>query len=319
MSSETSSAPVRSTRDRTAPALRSLERRRRLAGLAFLLPAVGYIVVLFGYPLVKNIVMGFQDYTVSSFYTGEAPFIGLANYEAVLRHAEFWPTIGRTAVFTVASIVFQFGIGLALAVFFVRSFPLSGLIRSLLLLPWLLPLVVSASVWRWIFDQDNGILNAFLTSTGMVDAPVGWLTSTTWSLVAVIVTNIWIGIPFNLVLLHGGLQAIPASLHEAAALDGAGPWRSFTRISWPLLRPVTQVTLVLGLVYTLKVFDVIAVLTGGGPASSSQTLTVWSYELSFSQFLFGQGAAVGNILILIALVAGFFYVRSSQESVRRLS
>ncbi|MDN4474778.1 sugar ABC transporter permease [Demequina sp. SYSU T00192] len=302
-----------------APALPLLERRRRLAGAAFLAPAALYMIVFFGYPMVHNLVMGSQDYSVSSFYTGDAPFVGFDNYAAIFSDPAFWPTLGRTAMFTVASIVFQFVIGLALAVFFVRRFPLSGVIRALLLLPWLLPLVVSASVWRWIFDQDNGILNIALRGAGVIDEPIGWLNTVAWSLVSVIITNIWIGIPFNLVLLHGGLQAIPGSLYEAAALDGAGPWRQFTHISWPLLKPVTQVTLVLGLVYTLKVFDVIAVMTGGGPASSSQTLTVWSYQLSFNEFLFGQGAAVGNLLIVIALIAGLAYVRSAQQSLRSAS
>ncbi|HEY0189016.1 MAG TPA: sugar ABC transporter permease [Cellulomonas sp.] len=291
-------------------------RRQRLAGLAFLAPALAYVLLFFGYPLVKNVVMGFQDYTVSSFWTGEAPFVGLANYRAVLADPQFWPTVGRTAVFVLASLVFQFGIGLALAVFFVREFPLGSLIRSLMLLPWLLPLVVSASVWRWIFDQDNGVLNLFLRTTGLIGSPIGWLTSTQWSLTAVIITNIWIGIPFNLVLLHGGLQAVPTSLLEAAALDGAGPWRRFWHVSWPLLRPVTQVTLTLGLVYTLKVFDVIAVLTSGGPASSSQTLTLWSYKLSFTDFAFGQGAAVGNLLIVLAVALGLLYVRSARAELR---
>jgi multiple sugar transport system permease protein len=294
----------------------TLERRRRLAGFAFLSPALVYLIAFFGYPLIKNIVMGFQDYTVTSFYTGEAPFIGLQNYRDVISNEQFLPTVLRTVAFVVVCIAFQFVIGLALAAFFVHQFPLSTAIRSLMLLPWLLPLVVSATVWRWMFDQDNGVLNLFLQAIGVIDQPVGWLTTTAWSLISVIITNIWIGIPFNLVLLYGGLQAIPTTLYEAAVLDGAGAWRRFTNISWPMLKPVRQVTLVLGLVYTLKVFDLIAVMTGGGPANSSQTLTVWSYKLSFSDFAFGQGAAVGNILILIAFVAGIFYVRSSQQEVR---
>ncbi|HWO61105.1 MAG TPA: sugar ABC transporter permease [Umezawaea sp.] len=290
---------------------RTTRRRTGYAGLAFLAPVLLYVAVFFGYPLVANLVMSAQDYTVRSFYTGEAPFVGLANYAAVLANPLFTTAALNTVLFTVGSIACQFGIGLALAVFFSGRFLGSATLRSLLLLPWLLPLVVSGAVWRWMFDQDHGVLNAVLR---LVDAPVPWLTSTTWALPAVIITNIWIGIPFNLVVLHGGLRAIPATLYEAAELDGAGPWQRFRHITWPLLRPVTGIVLMLGLVYTIKVFDVIMVVTGGGPANSTQTLTTWSYALSFRDFTFGQGAAVGNLLILVATGFGLLYLRSLRST-----
>ncbi len=283
------------------------KRRTGYAGFAFLAPVLLYVVVFFGYPLVANLVMSTQDYTVRSFYTGQAPFVGFANYAAVLANPLFTTAALNTVLFTVGSIAFQFGIGLALAVFFSGRFLGSATLRSLLLLPWLLPLVVSGAVWRWMFDQDHGVLNALLR---LVDAPVPWLTSTTWALPAVIITNIWIGIPFNLVVLHGGLRAIPPALYEAAELDGAGSWQRFRHITWPLLRPVTGIVLMLGLVYTIKVFDVIMVVTGGGPANATQTLTTWSYALSFRDFTFGQGAAVGNLLILVATGFGLLYLRS---------
>lgn len=295
-----------------APVPRRRPRRENpFTAWAFLLPAVAYVVVFFGYPLVANLVMSTQDYTVKSFYTGEAPFVGLADYAAVLTAPLFSTAVLNTVLFTAGSLVFQFGIGLALAVFFAGRFLGSALLRSLLLLPWLLPLVVSGAVWRWMFDQDHGVLNAGLRLIGVGAVP--WLSSTTWALPAVILTNIWIGIPFNLVILHGGLRAIPASLHEAAALDGAA-WQRFRYVTWPLLRPVTGIVLMLGLVYTIKVFDVIMVVTGGGPADATQTLTTWSYRLSFHDFAFGQGAAVGNLLILVATAFGLLYLRSAKAS-----
>ena len=286
--------------------------RDRFVAWAFLLPASAYVVVFFGYPLVVNVVMSAQDYTVRSFYTGDAPFVGLENYAAVLRNPLFTTSAVNTVVFTVGSIAFQFALGLALALFFNGRFLGSSLLRSLLLLPWLLPLVVSGAVWRWMFDQDHGVLNAALGIAGVDRIP--WLSSTSWALPAVILTNIWIGIPFNLVILHGGLRAIPASLYEAAELDGAKPWQRFRHVTWPLLRPVTGIVLMLGLVYTIKVFDVIMVVTGGGPANATQTLTTWSYQLSFHDFAFGQGAAVGNILILLATVFGLLYLRSARAT-----
>lgn len=301
----------------TAAPPRSRRRRRHWAAAGFLAPALVYLAVFFGYPLVNNVSMSLREFTVKSFYTGEAPFTGFANYAAVLRDPLFGTAVVNTVVFTVGSIVFQFGIGLALAVFFNRRFPGGNVLRALLLLPWLLPLVVSGAVWRWMFDQDHGILNAALRAVHLPGVP--WLTSTAWALPAVILTNIWIGVPFNLVLLHGGLRAIPDALHEAAALDGANAWQRFRYVTWPLLRPVTGVVLMLGLVYTVKVFDVIMVVTGGGPANATQTLTTWSYSLSFSSFSFGQGAAVGNLLILVATAFGLLYLRSARETLSEVA
>ena len=286
---------------------------QRAAGWAFLAPALLYMVIFFGYPLFDNVRMSTQDYTVRSFYTGEAPFVGFENYAAVFRNPMFARAALNTVLFTVGSIVFQFSIGLALAVFFQARFPGSETLRSLLLLPWLLPLVVSGAVWRWMLDQDRGIVNAALVALH-VGGRVPWLTSTAWSLPAVVLANIWIGIPFNLVILHGGLRAIPSSLYEAAALDGASAWQRFRYVTWPLLRPVTGIVLMLGMVYTIKVFDVIMVVTGGGPANATQTLSTWSYSLSFRDFAFGQGAAVGNVLILAATALSFVYLRIARAS-----
>jgi len=235
------------------------------------------MVVFFGYPIVKNFIMGFQKYSTATFYTGEAPWVGLANYHAVVTSSLFPKALLNTALFTIGSIAGQFAIGLALAVFFQRRFPLSGLLRSLFLLPWLIPLIVSGTVWKWILDKDNGALNQFLAATHIAPGHPGWLTSTSLALVSVIMVNIWIGIPFNLTILYGGLQDIPQELYEAASLDGATGWKSFRHVTWPLLRPVVSVVLVLGVVYTLKVLDIILALTGGGPANATQTIATASY------------------------------------------
>jgi len=293
------------------PASRTPERALQLL---FLVPAVAYLLLFFGYPVVKNILMGFQHYTTSTFYTGEAPWVGLANYSAVIGSAVFSKALVNTALFTIGSIAGQFVIGLALAVFFRRKFPLSGVLRSLLLLPWLIPLIVSGTVWRWILDQDNGALNRFLGAAHLADRP-GWLTSTSLALIAVIIVNIWIGIPFNATILYGGLQDIPEELYEAAEMDGATGWRAFRHVTWPLLRPVVGVVLVLGVVYTIKVLDIILGLTGGGPANATQTIATQSYHLSFQQYDFGQGAALGNILIIISLVFAVLYLRANRKAV----
>jgi multiple sugar transport system permease protein len=318
-------APTTSTPDtarvaaprRTRPTGRGRRRvrRERAAQWLFLAPALLYMAAFFGYPIVKNVVMSFQNYSIASLYTGSAPFAGLVNYRAILTSGIFGKLVLNTVIFTVASLVGQFVIGLALALFFSRRFPLNGAIRSLLLLPWLLPLVASATVWRWMLGQNDGVVNRILEPLHLAPAAgVPWLSSTGAALAAVIIVNVWVGIPFNMVILYSGLREIPTDVYEAAALDGAGPVSRFRYITWPMLRPVVTVVIVLGFIYTVKVIDIILVVTGGGPANASQTLAVESYQLSFKTFLFGQGAAMGNVLILISLVFALVYLRFNRQA-----
>ncbi|WP_327319737.1 carbohydrate ABC transporter permease [Streptomyces sp. NBC_01235] len=299
------------------PALPGPRRRRpasqQWAAWAFLAPVTLYLGLFYAYPLYRNLDLSLRDYTVRSFVRGDAPFIGLKNFETVLQDPAFGPALVHTVVFTAVCLVFQYAIGLALAVFFNQHFRLSATLRALFLVPWLLPLIVSASTWSWMLNSESGIVNAILHALGI--GPVNWLTSPSWSLTSVIVANIWIGVPFNLVVLYSGLQSIPTSLYEAAALDGANAWRRFWSITFPLLRPVSAITLLLGLVYTLKVFDIIWIMTKGGPADSSTTFATWSYQLGFGNLLpaFGPGAAVGNLLVVAALVFGLVYLRVQRK------
>jgi multiple sugar transport system permease protein len=286
-----------------------------LVALAFLAPAAIYIVLFYGYPIVRNLTMSFQEFTAATFFTGEAPWVGMANYAAVLADPVFAQALRNTFIFTVASILGQFVIGMMLAIYFTKKFPLSSTLRSLLLLPWLIPMIVSSTIWRWILDKDSGVLNQFLSALSLVDTKPGWLTNTSLALISVILVNIWIGIPFNALILYGGLQDIPEELYEAAALDGVTGFKRFWTITFPLLKPVVNVVLVLGVVYTLKVLDVILGLTGGGPANATQTLATQTYQLSFVIFDFGRGAAVSNILIAISLVFAFIYLRANRKAV----
>ena len=314
MSRTTQAPPPRTTESRgAAPAPRRRPASPQWAAWAFLAPVPLYLGLFYAYPLYRNLDLSLRDYTVRSFVQGDAPFTGLANYRKILDDPTFAPALLHTVVFTAVCLVFQYAIGLALAVFFNQNFRLSATLRALFLVPWLLPLIVSASTWSWMLNSDSGIVNALLSALGI--GPVNWLTSPSWSLASVIIANIWIGVPFNLVVLHSGLQSIPSSLYEAAALDGANAWQRFWRITFPLLRPVSAITLLLGLVYTLKVFDIIWIMTKGGPADSSTTFATWSYRLGFGNLLpaFGPGAAVGNLLVVAALVFGLVYVRVQRK------
>ena len=178
-----------------------------------------------------------------------------------------------------------------------------------------LPLIVGSAAWRAILEQDSGILNVTLQRIGLIDSPVPWLTSPDVALVTVILVNVWLGIPFNLTLLYSGLQDIPEELYEAGALDGATGWKAFWHITWPNLRDVVGIVLMLGVIYTLKVIDIILGLTGGGPANATETIATQSYERSFVEFKFGEGAALSTILILISLAFAFVYLRATRRRI----
>jgi len=292
---------------------RRIRRRGSWTAWAFIAPVVIYLLVFYAYPLARNVELSVRDYTVRSFIDGTAPFVGFANYQVVFANPTFGPALLNTGLFVGVSILFQFTIGLALAVFFVRHFPLSGMLRALFLVPWLLPLLVSGSVWSWMLNSDSGVVNSFLEAAGI--GQINWLTSPHWSLMAVLIANIWIGIPFNLVILYSGLEGIPLEVYEAASIDGANGWQKFLRITLPLLRPVSAITILLGLVYTLKVFDLIWIMTRGGPADSSTTFAIWAYRLGFGSLLpdFSPAAAVGNLLIFVALIFGLIYIRTQSR------
>ncbi|WP_437583295.1 carbohydrate ABC transporter permease [Paramicrobacterium sp. CJ85] len=279
------------------------------AAIAFAAPLVIYLLAFYAYPLIRSIDLSVHDYTIRAFVQGDAEFVGFANYTEIFSSGLFGKAIWNTAVFVFVSLIFQYAIGLALAVFFRSNFRLSGILRALFLVPWLLPLIVSASTWSWMLNSESGIINSFLGAFGI--GQINWLTSPDTAMLAVVIANIWLGIPFNLVILYSGLQNIPSDVYEAASLDGASAWRTFWSITFPLLRPVSAITLLLGLVYTLKVVDIIWIMTAGGPANSTTTLAIWSYREAFGTGMpdLSPAAAVGNVLIIIALIFGFLYLR----------
>lgn len=290
--------------------LRALAVRRprlSVARLAFLLPLLVYVAVFYGYPLFYSIQISLEKYDLGAEITGIASFIGLDNYIADVHDPTFQKALVNTVLFTILSIVPQFLIGLGLAVYFNQHFPLSRLLRSVFLLPWLLPLVVSSTIWKWLFNETNGMIDQILSGAHLIPAHFSWLTTSGWSMGALILANIWLGIPFNMVILYSGLQSIDKELYEAATVDGASRWQQFRSITLPLLQPVIGIVVILGFIYTLKVFDLIYVITQGGPANSTQTFATWSYNLSFVQQEFGQGAAQANMILLISLALGLLY------------
>lgn len=283
-------------------------KRTTWAAIGFAAPLAAYLVIFYIAPLVQNVSMSLHRFSRRTFVTGDAPFVGFDIYREVLSNAEFWTTLRQTLIFVVLSIVFQYAIGLALAVFFNQNFKLSGVLRGAFLVPWLLPPMISGTTWQWMMDADNGIFNRIIEFFG--GNSIWWLQAD-HSLWAVIIANIWLGIPFNLVILYSGLQNINVDLYEAAALDGCNAWQRFWKITFPLLKPVTMITLLLGFVYTLKTVDIIWIMTQG--SGTSQTLATWAYAMAFgkghsSTIRYSEASVVGTILILIAVVFAFVYL-----------
>jgi multiple sugar transport system permease protein len=297
------------------PPARRLSRRWRWRRSFFLLPLAVYIPLVFAYPIAYNFYVSFHHYTLSSLISGTAPYVGLKNFSLIWHDPTFGIALRNTFIFTGVSLIAQYVIGLGLALFFTQKFPLSRLFRSLLILPWLVPGIVGTSAWKWMLNDTNGFVNQLLKAFGL--GPVNWLTSPTPALISVIIVNVWIGIAFNFILLYGGLQAIPGDRYEAAAIDGARAWKRFWHVTLPGLRPVTGVLITLGFIYTLKQFDIIWILTRGGPGNASQLLSTWSYYESFVNDDFGRGAAVSDVLFLISLVIVVVYsVRLRRQGTR---
>jgi len=279
----------------------------------FVAPALIFMLLTMVYPIVDNVRMSVFDLTVTTFLTNTAPFVGLDNYARVLSDPAFQKAIATTSIFTIGSLLFQFTIGFALALLFNRHFPGNGLLRALLLLGWMLPSVVSGSIFRWSFDGGMGIINYLLETIGLIHGPIYWLNDATTALVATIIANIWIGIPFNMILLLPGLQSIPQSFYEAAAIDGANSRQSFRHVTLPLMRPVILSVLLLGIIYTFKAFDVVYVMTGGGPVDATTLLTIYVYKMVFSFFRFGDGSAAAIMLLLFLSVVAVGYLWLSQR------
>ena len=277
-------------------------------GYLFVLPAALYMVVLVGYPIVSNFVLSFQDVTTTTLSQAAKPFVGLRNYQDLFADGVLRTSVGNTFVFTLGCLVLQFGIGFALALFFNRESGLAKTVRGVLMVPWMIPMTVTALIFKFMFSSNVGIVNQALQGIGIISKPIEWLLQPGTAMFSLILANTWIGIPFNMILLSTGLTTIPREVREAAAIDGASAPQAFFRITVPMLKPVIESVLVLGFIYTFKVFDLVFVMTNGGPVNSTHLLSTYSYKLSFTLFKYSQGAATANILFVILLIVSLLYL-----------
>ena len=291
------------------------ERRRtltvepaRLGDYLYVVPALIFVVLILLYPLGYNLYISLHEMSVGNFRTGTAPFVGLEMYSEVIADPAFRHAFLISLLFTGGSLLFQFTIGFALALFFNRPFPGQGLLRAALLLAWVLPLVVTGSLFRWMLNGDYGVVNFFLQGLGVLNKNVFWLSEPDTALIGTILTNIWVGIPFNMVLLLAGLQSISPTLYEAAKIDGANAWRRFLYITLPMMRPVMLIVIMLGFIYTFRVFDLIFVMTQGGPVNATTVLPIYVYDETFEFFHFGQGAAAATLILIIPFTLALVYL-----------
>lgn len=282
-------------------------------GILFVLPAFLYMLVFVGYPILRNIILSLQDVTMANLVHGAKTFIGFQNYIELFRDSVFRTSLTNTLVFTVCCLVVQFIIGFALAVFFNKRFAVSKPLRGILLVPWMIPITVTALIFKLLFATDIGVLNYILKSLHIISENIEWLTTPETAMFALICANVWIGIPFNMILISTGLTTIPKDLYESASIDGATGIQAFFKITLPLLRPTIESVLILGFIYTFKVYDLVYVMTSGGPVNSTHMLSTYSYKLSFEMFQYSKGSAVANVLLVILMIVGVFYLRATKE------
>lgn len=275
--------------------------------------ALGYLVVFSAFPLIYNVVMSMQQVDLFSLASFDRPFVGLQNYREVLSQPEAGPIFWNTVLFVVVSIVCQLTIGFGLAMFFQLDFPGASYLRGVFLAGWIMPALVVGGVWSFILAGDFGVLNYLLTRLGLIDEKIFWLSDPAMSLYAVIIANIWLGVPFNMLLLSVGLAGIPDDVYEAAELDGATRVQRFLTITLPLMRAQLGAVVSLGVIFTLQQFDLFAALSQGGPSNASNVFQYWSWQLSFQYYQIGYGSVISVLMIVFVVFVAAIYVRSTRH------
>ena len=280
---------------------------------ALVLLALAYLVAFSAFPLIYNLVISFQSVDLFTIATFDRPFVGLENYRDIVGDPLFWPVVRNTILFVGLSVVFQLGIGLALALFFRLDFPGSTWLRGLFLAGWIMPGLVVGAIWGWLLAGDFGVVNWLIQSLGLTQQKIFWLSDPSISIYSVIIANIWLGVPFNMILLSVGLAAIPADVYEAAELDGATRLQRFFTITLPMMRAQLGAVISLGIIFTLQQFDLFAALTQGGPSNASNVLQYWSWELAFREYRIGHGSVVSVFMIIVVIFVATAYVRSTRH------
>ena len=275
--------------------------------VAFVAPAALVIILVVLIPLGRALWMSLFDIRLTR--PGVEPFVGLGNYLEQLTSGDFWAATWRALYFTIVTTALELGFGMGLALLMDQPLRWRWLLRTLVILPWALPTIVNALMWRWIDNAEYGALNALLTQTGVLHAYQPWLSDSDLAMWMVIVADVWKLTPLVAILLLAGLQSIDREVVEVARVDGAGPWQVFRHILLPLVTPVILILLVLRTMEAFKVFDLIWIMTHGGPANSTQTIAIYAYQTAYQGFDFGRGAALGYLIALVIMVLAAVYLR----------
>jgi len=287
--------------------LRRIARHR--ADYLYVLPAVGVMLLVIGYPVYFTIYLSFFN-TPPNLALDDKIFVDFDNYLRILGAESVRETTVNTLIWTVFSTFFSFSIGFGAALALNRSFPGRGLLRGILLIPYVISAVAAAYVWRWLLHSDFGVFGAISMALGLTDHPINFLDNTTTVLPSLILVNVWKEFPFAMIMMLAGLQTVPDQLLRAAQVDGAGAWHRFWHITVPHLKNVSVVTVLLLLVANLNAFTIPYVMTGGGPAGASEIWITQIYQIAFGRVRFGLASAYSVILFIVMMTMGYFYVRA---------
>lgn len=290
--------------------MRSLDARYGLLGALLIAPTVLVFCTVIVYPLISAIYLGlFSIYTP----TMEGEWVGLDNYRRLLASGEFWRSLANNLIWTAGTLTLQMVFGILVALMLHRNLAFRALARSLVLFPYFLSTVVAVLVWRWLFNDLYGVLNHLLLWAGIVDLPVDWLGSMPNAMISLIFVGAWKYFPFVVIAVLARLQAIPDELYEAASIDGAGAWARFTDVTLPQLRDVLIVVVLLRTVWDFKEFDLIYLLTGGGPIIGTQTLPLMVYKEAFALNQMGGASAAAVLMMLVMLLFMSLYLSRARD------
>jgi ABC-type sugar transport system permease subunit len=289
-------------------------KERRIAWL-LVTPALTSIGLVALFPLAWTVWESLHEHDLRMPWLGH-PFVGLANYDRALHDARFWAALGHTVFFSAASIALEMLLGLALALAMHRAFRGRGIVRAAVLLPWAIPTVVAALLARFAFESPRGVVNVLLVRAGIARDAIVWLADPRMAWIPVILADVWKTTPFVALLLLAGLQNIDRALYDAAAIDGASAWWQLRRITLPLLRPALLVALVFRTLDAFRVFDLVYVLTSGGPGTSTEPIALYTFDTLLQNLEFGYGAALSVVVFVLTFGLALLYVRWMGESAR---
>ena len=289
------------------PISRMFEREDALA-FWLLVPTLVLLTLFIAYPFVVGVWLSLSNTTVGE----PGVFVGLKNFAKIWNDSIFRTAALNTFIYTGVTTVFKLALGLWLALLLNRHFRGKAWIRAFILLPFIIPTVLSTLAWKWMFDPTFSVLNWLFWKASIINSRIGWLSDPDLAMSCVIAVNVWRGVPFYAISLLAGLQTISTDLHEAAAIDGANRWQRFWHVTWPLLLPVTMVVVLFSIIQTFADFQIVYVMTGGGPANATHLFATYAYQIGIGTGLLSEGAAISLAMfpaLLLIVVFQLWYIR----------